>query len=99
MQQIQLVGITPTDFMDAVINGVKTQLLTELKKEFQPKIPEEFITRQMLADLLHVDISTTHNMRKRGVIKAYQISGKILFKRSEIEAAIVELKIRKKLGS
>jgi len=95
MQQIQFIQVTPEQLQQAIINGVKI-LFDEFKKDFQPKVPEEFITRQELADLLHVDISTTHNMRKRGVIKAYQISGKILFKRSEIEAAIVELKIRKK---
>ena len=95
MKQMSVFQGTPEDFQEPIFRFIQKEF-NILKKEFQPKEPEEYLTRQQVADMLHVDLSTTHNMRKRSVIKAYQISGKILFKRSEIEAAIIELKIKKK---
>lgn len=95
MKQLSLFQGTPEDFQKPIIKTIKKELEL-LKSEFQPKEPEQYITRQQLADMIHVDLSTIHNMRKRSVIVAYQISGRILFKRSEIENSIVELKIPKR---
>ena len=81
--------------LEKILNGVKCQL-DELKQNYQPKEPEEYLGRQQVADILHIDLSSVHNWRKKGVLTAYQIGGRVLFKRSQIEAAIVELKISKK---
>jgi len=94
MKQMSLFQGTPEDFQEPIIKIIQKEF-SILMKEFQPKEPEEYLTRQQVADMIHVDLSTTHNMRKRGDIIAYQISGRILFKRSEIEAAIIELKTSK----
>ena len=95
MKQLSLFQGTPEDFQKPIIKIIQKEF-DVLKTEFRPREPEEYLTRHQLADMLHVDLSTIHNMRKRGQITAFQISGRILFKRSEIEAAIVELKISKK---
>jgi len=86
---------TPEDFQEPIIKLIQKEF-SILKKEFQPREPEIYLTRQQVADMLHVDLSTIHNMRKRGDIKAYQISGRILFLRSEVLESIIELKISKK---
>ena len=41
--------------------------------------------------MLSVDISTVHNMSKKGILQKYQISGRILYLRSEVEDSIVKL--------
>jgi excisionase family DNA binding protein len=63
----------------------------ELKKFYQPKEPTKFLTRQEVAEMLSVDLSTVHNMTKKGVLQKYQISGRVLYKRAEVENAIVKL--------
>jgi len=91
MGQIQFVQVTPEQLQTAIIEGVKLQL-DELKKNFQPKTPTEFLSRQETAKLLKVDISSIHNWTKRGILQSYGVSGRVYYKRSEIENAIVKLK-------
>jgi len=95
MKQLSLFQGTPEEFQEPIIKRIKEEFET-LKKGFQPKEPEEFLTRKQVADLLHVDLSTIHNWRKRGTLTALQIEGKVLFRRSSIEAKLVELKNSKK---
>ena len=91
MQSIQLVGITPQQLQDAIIEGVKTQI-EDLKKNFEPKTPTEYLSRQETAELLKVDLSSIHNWTKRKILQSYGISGRVYYKRSEIENAIIKLK-------
>lgn len=89
--QIQFIGTTPTALIDLIDNTVKKRL-EDLKKNFQPKEPTEYLTRNDVAQMLKIDLSSVHNWTKKGILKAYQISGRIYYKRVEIETAIVELK-------
>lgn len=91
MQQVQLIQITPEQLQEAILNGVKLQL-DQLKKNFQPKEPEEYLSRTEVAEMLKVDISTIHNWSKSGKLKRHGIGNRVYFKRSEIEANIIPLK-------
>ena len=88
---IQLIQVTPEEFQDAIIEGVKNQL-EDLKKNFQPKEPTKYLTRKEVAEMLSVDLSTVHNYTKRKILQSYQIGGRVYYKRSEVEQAIVKLK-------
>lgn len=91
MQSVQLIQITAEQLQNAIIQGVKTQI-DELKQFYQPKEPVTFITRQQVAEeILHCDLSTVHNLSKKGILQKYQIGGRVLYKRSEVEKAIVKL--------
>jgi excisionase family DNA binding protein len=70
----------------------------ELKQNFVPKEPTEYMTRGEVAELLKCDLSTIHNWVKKGKISPYGLGGKIFFKRSEIEAVMIPLG-KKKGGS
>ena len=90
MQTVQFIQTTPEQLKESIIRGVKIQL-EDLKKSFQPKEPTSYLTRQEVADLIQVDKSTIHNLSIKGVLTKYQIGGRILYKRHEVEAAIVKL--------
>ena len=90
MSQIQFIQITPQQLQDAIIEGVKTQL-NELKSNFQPKEPNEYLTRQEVAKMLKIDLSTIHNWCKKGKLNPYGIGNRVYFKRDEVENAIVQL--------
>lgn len=87
---IQLIQITPHQLQDAILTGVKTELEI-LKREFQPKQPTEFLTRNEVKQLLKVDLSTVHNLTKRGKLKSYGLGGRVYYKRDEVELAIKPL--------
>lgn len=65
--------------------------LQEIKQNFKPKEPIEWLTRNEVAELLKCDLSTLHNWVKKGKLTPYGIGNRIYFKRSEIENAIVYL--------
>ena len=91
MEIVQFIQVTPQQLQDAIIDGVKTQL-QDLKKHFQPKEPNEYLTRVEVAEMLKIDLSSVHNWTKKGILTSYQIGGRVYYKRLEIENAIVELK-------
>lgn len=90
-KQIQFVQVTPEQLQSAIIEGVKIQL-DNLKEHFQPKEPNEYLTRKEVAKMLSIDLSTLWNWQQKSIVHPRQIGGRILFLRSEIEQSIVELK-------
>jgi excisionase family DNA binding protein len=90
MKTLQLIGITPEQLQEEIIKGVKVQL-DELKRDFQPKTPTEWLTRDEVSKLLKIDLSTVHNWCKRGKLQPWGIGNRVYFKRSQVEAAIKPL--------
>ena len=91
MGAIQLLQITPEQLQQAILDGVKKQL-EDLKKEFQPKEPEIYMTRSEVASMLKIDLSTVHNWSKSGKLMPHGIGNRIYFKRNEVQNAIIKLK-------
>ena len=91
MQIVQFIQVTSEQLQDAIIEGVKTQL-QDLKEHFEPKTPNEYLTRVEVSEMLKIDLSSVHNWTKKRILISYQIGGRVYYKRSEIENAIVELK-------
>lgn len=87
MQTLQL-NLPPEFKTD--IEFIKSEL-TSLKIELQPKTPTKYLTRQEVAEMFQIDLSTVHNWTKKGRLISYGIGGRVYYKRSEIENAIVKL--------
>ncbi|WP_420378808.1 helix-turn-helix domain-containing protein [Gilvibacter sp.] len=90
MRQIQLLQISPEELQGEIIQGIK-ESLDDLKEHFQIKEPDPYLTRQDLSDLLKIDLSTVYNWTKKGILKAYQIGGRVYYKRAEVEQSMIEL--------
>ena len=65
--------------------------LDDLKKHLQPKEPTKYLTRNEVAKMLSVDLSTVHNYTKRKILQSYQIGSRVYYKRDEVENSIVKL--------
>ena len=89
MEQL-LVVTTPQQFRNDINQDVKN-LLDELKKSFQPKVPEELLNRKETAKLLGITLSTLHLWSAKGALKKYGCVGKVFYKRSEVLSALIEL--------
>lgn len=90
MGTLQFIQITPEQLQNEIIKGIKTEL-EQLKKDFQPKQPSEYLTRNEVAEMLKIDLSSVHNWTKKGKLKAYGIGGRVYYKREEVENSIIEL--------
>jgi excisionase family DNA binding protein len=87
---IQFIQTSPEEQENRIYQRLKSEFDT-LKKEFQPKEPTVFLTRNEVRDLLKVDLSTVHNWTKKGKLKAYGIGNRVYYRRDEVEAAIKPL--------
>ena len=90
MGTVQFIQVTPEQLQNEIIKGVKTEL-EQLKKDFQPKQPSEYLTRNEVAEMLKIDLSSVHNWTKKGKLKAYGIGWRVYYKRDEVENSIIEL--------
>lgn len=94
MGAIQFIQYTPEQLKAEINEGVKIQL-QEFLKHFTPKLPNEYLTRQEVATMLSVDISTVHNFCKRKKLNPLGFSGssRVYFLRSEVEASLKPLNV------
>ncbi|MGC6429852.1 MAG: helix-turn-helix domain-containing protein [Jejuia sp.] len=90
MREIQIIGLTPEENRKPVFEYIDKKF-EDLKKHLQPKEPTTYLTRNEVAEMLSVDLSTVHNLSVKGILQKYQIGGRVLYKRKEIEEAITKL--------
>ena len=90
VQQIQFVGIAPEQLQNAIIEGVNSQL-ENFKKHFEPKQPKTYLSRVEVSKMLNVSFVTLNKWNKSGKLKAVGIGGRVLYRQSDIDNAIVEL--------
>jgi len=74
------------------LNKLGNTLFSELKKEFQPKEPAEFLTRSEVAKLLKITTTTLDRWSDQGKLNRYGLGARIFYKRSEVENSLVRLK-------
>ena len=92
MAAIQFIQTTPQELQNQISEGVKIQL-QEFLKHFTPKQPNEYLTRQDVAQMFNVDISTINNWSKNGRLKPLGMGGRVYFLRSDIETSLTPLNV------
>lgn len=78
----------------SLFTGLQNQI-KELNEKFEPKQPTEYLSRTEVAEMLKCTLPTVYNWVQKGVINSYGIAGRVYFKRSEIEAALICLNKKK----
>jgi hypothetical protein len=92
MATVQFIQTTPQELQNQINEGVKVQLENFLK-HFTPEPPKEYLTRQNVAKMFDVDISTVHNWCKSKKLNPLGIGSRVYFLRSEIEASLKPLNV------
>lgn len=87
---VQFIQTTPEQLQSEIANGVKVQL-QEFLQHFKPATPAEYLTRQQVAAMFDVDLSTVHNWCKSGKLNPLGIGSRVYFLRSEIESSLIPL--------
>lgn len=90
MSQIQFISITPQQLQEEIQRGIKRELDIFLE-HFKPKQPNEYLTRQEVAELFKVDISTIHNWCKSGKLKPYGLGARVYFLRADVDNCLIPL--------
>ena len=89
-ETLQFIGTTPEEVINATVNGVRVEL-ENLRKEFQPKVPDELMTRQETADFFKVDLSTIWSWTKKGKLRSFGCGNRVYYKRSQLDQVLTPL--------
>ena len=73
-----------------IIRASVAEALESLRAELKTSPKSEKLTRQQLKDEFHISFPTILKLEKKGVLKSYRISRRVLFDRLEVEAALEE---------
>jgi helix-turn-helix protein len=84
MKNAVLVNNTTQDQLtETILNGFKSQL-DELKQNFQPKEPDDFLTRKETSALLKISLVSLWDWSKKGILKPYKIANRTYYSRNQI---------------
>lgn len=90
MSNIQFIQTTPEQLKEQIAESIKEQL-KQFVKENSEKPIEEYLTRNEVAKLLKVDLSTIHNWCRKGKLKPYGIGARVYFLKSDIDNCLTPL--------
>lgn len=90
VQFIQLVGLTPEENNKPIFDYIDKKF-EDFKIHFQPKEDDYLMSRQEVADFFKIDLSTLYLWTKKGKLKSVGVSGRVYYRRSEVEKSLVEL--------
>ncbi len=76
------------------IKMISELIQTELEK-LREQREEKYLTRKDVTKMLQVDASTVHNWTKRNILISYGIGGRVYYKKSQIEKAMIKLNNRR----
>ena len=86
METILLNGINLSD-----IKKVLREVLEEKSNDFtKPVISEDqkYLSRKEVAKLLKISLTTLNDWSKQGIVQAYRIGNRVLYKKKEIEDSV-----------
>lgn len=70
------------------------RILTEQKQAPEPQL-NDFLTREQTASRLKISLPTLNDYSKKGIIPAYRIGGRVLYKEQEVNEAAIQVKTSK----
>ncbi len=83
----QLHGTTPEELTAIILQGVQKQL-EELKKNFAPREPDDFLTRKQTAELLSISFGCLHDWSNKGILKPLKHGNRTYYSRKAIEKTL-----------
>jgi len=83
-----IIQLTQEELEEKIEAAIKRAIESFPKKAEQI----EYLTRKEVAALLHISLPTLNNYTKDGVLRASRISGRVLYKKEDVHAALTSVK-------
>jgi len=90
----QVHNTTPQEFKEAIIADFRTELQL-FCKSIQPIQQQEYLTREEVAAILKISMSTISEWNKNGILNPYRLGNLIRYKQSEIDQALININNKK----
>ena len=79
---------TPETIREIIRDEISAALDQFQEKQARKK---KYMTRQQVADQLNITLSTVHSYMNKGILKAYKVNGRTLFRANEVDEALEKL--------
>ena len=87
---IQIEKVNAKDLLDR-FTGIEN-MIKELKESIKPTTPpNDYLSRQDIATLFQVTVTTVHDWTRKGILKAYKVGNRVYFKRAEVEQSFTRI--------
>jgi hypothetical protein len=81
---IILQGITPTDLVKLITEGINNQLSEVKNNSSSESLLNPHLTRKETAKFFDVSLNCVNDWVKKGILKPYKVGQRTYFKRSEL---------------
>ncbi len=89
MEQINFVGVEPTNLIKEIVNEVRHTLFADITKTLQDNEPKRYYSADQICERFSVTKPTIHEWRKRGILKSYKLGARVYYRLDEIENAMI----------
>ena len=84
----RMIDLSSTDMVEILKSALLPEIRNEIKTQIQPPKKEQYLSRKEVCEIFSIDFSSLWRWTTKGTLTAYNIEGKVLYKQSEIDAAI-----------
>lgn len=82
---LQVKGNDLLDFADKLVQDTAAEVEAKVKAENKPDV---LLTRQQVADMLNVTVTTLWHWNNKGILPTIKIGNKVRYRRSDVEKAL-----------
>jgi predicted DNA-binding transcriptional regulator AlpA len=90
MEQLSITQMNPTEFK-SLFKGLENSIKSYIDNRLTSTNPDRLLTREETADYLKIDLSTLWKWSKTGKLPSYGINGRVYYRSSDIEEALIPL--------
>jgi hypothetical protein len=91
MQNVILSTYSPEE-LTGIINTAVKEAVKSIQTAPKEKLKETLLSRKETAEKLKISLVTLNDWTKRGLITSYIIGGRVLYKETEIEKSLNQVK-------
>jgi len=89
MTTINVIQLTSVELKDLISDAVRKEL-EALKEQLELPKPEEYLTRKEVMNLFKISKGTLQNWVDAGRLTKHGVGGRVYFRRSELEQALIK---------
>jgi hypothetical protein len=95
MKEIIIKGFSTDDFFYEIRKIIKEESKKEIQNESDGSKKEKYASRKETADALKISLPTLWDYTRRGLIKSVKIGNRVLYRWSDIDAALIGMENKK----
>jgi excisionase family DNA binding protein len=94
-ENVFMQGITVDSLLKKIEEIIDNRFTDRVAQLLKPSPKIEYLSRKEVSELLKVSLVTVHKWTNEGLINSYRIGRRVMYKKNEIEAALIGRKFKR----